>query len=141
MKTLSDAKLPIVLIMLAACGRSSSCGEQKPKVRGIFTCQRKAVTLKDGHEVETYGARVCERRPMDESFYGPTFTTAIAYCFTASTMVLDQARRGGVSWGAGTEERCSPTPEECAGNHDWLGKRAMGRPPVKTACRKEELEP
>jgi len=78
---------------------------------------------------------------MDQSYYGPTFTTPMAYCFTASKVVEsgDHRHHAGLAWSTATEERCSPTPAECAGDHDWLGKRAMGPPPVKTACHEEVL--
>jgi hypothetical protein len=134
----SGAKLLIAAVLLVACGRSS-CSDQKPQA--TFTCQRKAIVLKDGQELDTYGARICERHPIDERTYGPSFTTPTAYCFTASKVAQssDQSRRVGLAWSTETEERCSPTSWECAGDHDWLGKHAMGPAPIKTACRKEDL--
>lgn len=132
----SSAKLLIAAVVLVACGRSSCSAKQKPEG---FTCQRKAVKLKNGVEFETYGARVCERHPIDEKSYGPSFTTPTAYCFTASKVVeaVDERHRAVFTWGAATEERCSPTPFECAGDHDWLGRRGMGPAPIKTDCHKE----
>lgn len=137
-----SVRLLVAAVALVACGRSSCSANQKPEARGTFTCQRKAIVLKDGQERETYGARICERHPIDESTYGPSFTTPTAYCFTASKVVQsgDRRNRLGLAWSTATEERCSPTQWECAGDHDWLGRRDMGPPPVKTACHEEGPE-
>lgn len=112
-------------------GGSTQAAAQAPAAPSVFYCQRAAVAGKDPIP---NGSRVCETHPLDESTYGPLFTTPIAYCYTRSMMGFAPPH-----WEAQTIESCSPTPSECQDDYDQTGRGPGGQPPVKTKCHKVEL--
>jgi hypothetical protein len=130
--------LAVALALVACDHKHDSASDSQSKV-GLFTCQRSAVVVSGGQETPV-DTRICEAHALDEGFYGPTFTTPIAYCFTCSKIV--EGPTGGalpVVWGSATEDRCSPTVDECAKERELVTNAIQGPPPVKTGCHKEEF--
>jgi hypothetical protein len=126
------APLYAIALLLLACDTSSKRAEPEPTKASqpTFYCQRAATNR---GEPIPFGTRTCDRQPLQEAVYGPSFTSPIAYCFTRSMLGIPPAH-----WGPETVESCSPTPSECKEDHDSVGS-VGGQPPVKTECHKEQL--